>query len=171
MHYLDGMKKKTPKYLFALNRELETIVSSSNDWSEVYGFYKILEETGLPMRLGHVGLIGDFEESLLEVSSLWNNQIFWLWLVRSGNSKHVERCLTRSRLISWDRETKNQFLNIFIMLFGTTLIIYVVLVIAGSMVTFFTAIITTCSEAVARMASVADMGQQKNNKTYDSFNR
>lgn len=154
-------EKKTPKYLFALNRELETIVSSSNDWSEVYGFYKILEETGLPMRLGHVGLIGDFEESLLEVSSLWNNQIFWLWLVRSGNSKHVERCLTRSRLISWDRETKNQFFEYIYHAVWDNLDNICCFSDSWKYGNIFTAIITTCSEAVARMASVADMGQQK----------
>lgn len=154
-------EKKTPKYLFALNRELETIVSSSNDWSEEYGFYKILEETGLPMRLGHVGLIGDFEESLLEVSSLWNNKIFWLWLVRSGNSKLVERCLTRSRLISWDRETKNQFFEYIYHAVWDNLDNICCFSDSWKYGNIFTAIITTCSEAVARMASVTDMGQQK----------
>ena len=154
-------EKKSPKYLYELNRERETIIGSVNDCSDAYGFYKMLEAAGLTMRIGHVGLIGEFEGSLLEVSALWNRKLFWLWIIRSGDSKHIENCLTRYRLASWDRENKDEFFE-----YAYHTIIDNLDQICSYNNTWkygniFTSIICTCPEILVRLASVANIKQQR----------
>lgn len=103
------LERKYELPLFELNRETVPIVVSEQFCLMAYSFYRILEKSGLPLRLGHVSLVTNHRESMVESIIESHVQVGWQLLLRTSDKKDVERAITRSRLLAWSREQKDQF--------------------------------------------------------------
>lgn len=99
--YRKKMKEEVP---FELNRETKTIIASSNDCPEAYGFCRVIELMSLPLYSNHVSLLDDNEEILLQYLSESFNHIWLFMMVRSARTNSVKACLTREKLAALDKE-------------------------------------------------------------------
>lgn len=158
-HLLAWREKKKTQPLFELNRESMTIIRSSDSCTEAYVFYRILEQSGLPLRMGRVTLFRSHETSLLESLMDWYPELACFLLLRSGNDKAVEACFTRLRLASWDRRTKNRIFKYIYQALSDNLneIRNYNLFWDGNV---YTSIITCAVTALKRMVAVATASQQ-----------
>ncbi|WP_342981256.1 MULTISPECIES: hypothetical protein [unclassified Ruminococcus] len=156
---LNWVDKKTNYPLFELNRETHTIFGESNNCIESYVFFRILENTGQPLHLKNVRLLLKQESMLIESIMDICPQIGWYLLMRSGHKNSIKKCITRKRLVSWDRMMKDDFYR------------YVYNALDSNLYTIkvqdpfwngniYTAIASSSIEILIRMASVATMSQQ-----------
>lgn len=93
--------------IFELHKETVTIMSTANDCWEAYSFYRILEKTAMPFRLGYVNSIGEVEKSFMKVISEWYPRLSWQLMIRSGNKENIKKCLTRQLLVNYNRNVKD----------------------------------------------------------------
>lgn len=105
------MERKQELPLFELNRETVSIISSDQSCGMAYSFYRVLEKSGLPLSLGHVSLLGQHRESMVESIIEIHLQVGWQLLLRAAGKKEVEKTIKRSTLWSWSREQKDQLFD------------------------------------------------------------
>lgn len=60
------VKKYEQKEAFELDREIYTLMSSTNECESAYWFYRMLEKLALPLQCGHVTLLGNMEQPWIE---------------------------------------------------------------------------------------------------------
>lgn len=105
-------EKNNSKPLFELNRETITIISSSNECWEAYGFYRIMSIAAIPFRLGCVSIIGKGEEAMIDAIMEICPELGWQLMIQSGNKKAVEKCLTRKSIVGLNRKNKNKLFKL-----------------------------------------------------------
>ena len=92
------VRKYEKKEAFAINRELYTFISSSNECEAAYRFYRLLEKLALPLECGHITLLGNLEQPWIEAIVNQEDMLGLFLLCREAKSSTIKALVDRKYL-------------------------------------------------------------------------
>ena len=92
------VKKYEQKEAFELDREIYTLMSSTNECESAYWFYRMLEKLALPLQCGHVTLLGNMEQPWIEAIADQMEMLGLFLLCREARSSVIKTLVDRKFL-------------------------------------------------------------------------
>lgn len=92
------VKKYEQKEAFELDREIYTLMSSTNECESAYWFYRMIEKLALPLQCGHVTLLGNMEQSWIEAIADQMEMLGLFLLCRESRSSVIKTLVDRKFL-------------------------------------------------------------------------
>jgi hypothetical protein len=108
-YLFEWSEKNKEAICYELNRENRVIFGTANDCWEVYSFFRVLDKSALPLRIGHVCLLSRHLNRFMEYLFTWFPHLAWFMTVRTGNVKCVKSCVSRIRMAELGREMKDRY--------------------------------------------------------------
>ncbi|MBQ9609870.1 MAG: hypothetical protein IJV15_10570 [Lachnospiraceae bacterium] len=96
----ENSKKVNKEIPFDLNKETKVIISSDDNYSVEYDYYRLIDALSYPLHIGYIRLLDDDES--FYISGLVNNfyYIGWFMLLRFGSQMTIKKVVTRKTCIS-----------------------------------------------------------------------
>lgn len=111
-HY-DLSKKKDKSTPFELNRETKVIFGSSYNVAPSYDFYRLLDRISIPLNIGYIRLLDEYEPDFLLNLITCFNYIGWFTLLRIGSIKSNDKTIDRKECICLANVSIERYEKIF----------------------------------------------------------
>ena len=92
------VKKYEQKEAFELDREIYTLMSSTNECESAYWFFRMLEKLALPLQCGHVTLLGNMEQPWIKAIADQMEMLGLFLLCREARSSVIKTLVDRKFL-------------------------------------------------------------------------
>lgn len=96
---------------FELNRESRIFFGGKSYCGDAYALYRVMDCLAMPLQCGHVTLLGEMEQPLIEAILQFDSRLGFFFLARSNRSDTIKNLVDRRYVMSLDEDELDNLLN------------------------------------------------------------